>query len=163
MFVAVANTPQTVIQGPVSVQSAQIEASSTVAVEEIKVDITNATSSQDISRIVKEYYKDTPVLANIARCESEYRQFSSNGVVLRGRVNSADVGVMQVNEKYHLAESRKLGMNIHTLEGNLQYGAYLYKTQGSRPWNASRPCWGATKQAVASTTVVTPIVAVAAQ
>ena len=163
MFVAVANTPENVIQGPVSVQSAQIKDSSTVAVEENKADITSATSNKDIARIVKEYYKDTPVMANIARCESEYRQFSSDGKVLRGRVNGADVGVMQINEKYHLAASKKLGMDIHTLEGNLQYGAYLYKNEGTRPWNASRPCWGATKQVAAVSTGVEPFVAVATQ
>lgn len=150
MFVAVANTPQTIINGPVNVQSAATEATSTVV-----VDITNATSSDDISKIVKNYYKDTPILANIARCESEYRQYNTNGSVFRGRVNNADVGVMQINEKYHSARSKELGMDIHTLEGNLQYGALLYKEQGSRPWNASKPCWGSTAKAA------TPAVTVA--
>ena len=106
------------------------------------VDIKSATSSADIKLITKEYFKKTPVMAEIARCESTYNQFSSNGNVLRGKVNSADVGVMQINEKYHLKRSQELGMDIHTLEGNLAYGKYLYEEQGSRPWNASKPCWG---------------------
>ena len=114
------------------------------------LDIKSATSSEDIKLITKEYFKDTPVLAEIARCESTYRQFSEKGNVLRGKVNSADVGVMQINEKYHLKRSQELGLDIHTLEGNLAYGKFLYKEQGSRPWNASRPCWGKPATVVAT-------------
>lgn len=106
------------------------------------IDISTATSSEDIMKLTKEYFKKTPMLAEIAKCESHYRQFSLNGQVLRGVVNSADVGVMQINEKYHLARSKKLGIDIHTLEGNLKYGALLFKEQGGQPWSASRPCWG---------------------
>jgi hypothetical protein len=135
MFVSVTNTPN-IIQPPVSQQA---EAKVEVKAE---ADISNATSTEDIRRITKEYFKDTPILAEIARCESTYRQFSSAGVPLRGIVNGADVGVMQINEKYHLSRSVKLGMDIDTLEGNLKYGALLYKEQGTRPWSASKPCWG---------------------
>jgi hypothetical protein len=143
MFVSVTNTPN-IIQLPVS-QQAEVKV-------EVKAeaDISNATSTEDIKRITKEYFKDTPILAEIARCESTYRQFSSAGVPLRGIVNGADVGVMQINEKYHLARSEKLGMDIDTLEGNLEYGAFLYKEQGTRPWNASKPCWGKHEVALAS-------------
>lgn len=135
MLVSVSNTPN-IIQLPVS-QKAEVKV-------EVKAeaDISNATSTEDIRRITKEYFKDTPILAEIARCESTYRQFSSEGVPLRGIVNRADVGVMQINEKYHLSRSKKLGIDINTLEGNLKYGALLYKEQGSRPWSASKPCWG---------------------
>lgn len=135
MVVTVANTSN-IIQGPVSQQS-EI-ATTTIQVINVKT----ATTSADIRKITKEFYKDTPILVEIARCESEYRQFGANGEPLRGRVNSADVGVMQINERYHSVRSKELGMDIHTLEGNLEYGAHLFKEQGSRPWNASKPCWG---------------------
>lgn len=55
---------------------------------------------------------------------------------------------MQINEKYHLKRSQDLGMDIHTLEGNLAYGKLLFEEEGSRPWNASKPCWGAQRSAV---------------
>jgi SepF-like predicted cell division protein (DUF552 family) len=152
MLVSVAQTPE-ILKEPVSVQT---EVKKEISVEiatttenVIVVDITNATSSADIKKITKEYFKNTPVLAEIARCESEYRQFSTTGNTLRGRVNSADVGVMQINEKYHLARSKQLGINIYTLEGNLKYGSLLYKEQGSQPWSASRPCWGKTEATLA--------------
>jgi len=106
------------------------------------VDIKNATSSAHIKLITKEYFKNSPIVAEIARCESTYRQFNADGSVLRGKVNSADVGVMQINEKYHLKRSIELGIDIYTLEGNLAYGKYLFTKQGSQPWNASKPCWG---------------------
>lgn len=95
---------------------------------------------------VKEYFKEVPILAEVARCESEYRQFNSDGSVLRGDHNKQDVGVMQINEKYHLSTSQKLGLNIHTLEGNMAYAKYLYETQGTRPWEYSSKCWGKTRE-----------------
>lgn len=147
MLVSVANTPE-IIQPTVSQQSEITVEAATTTIPVIT--IANATSTADIKKITKEYFKDTPILAAIARCESEYRQFGTTGTTLRGRVNSADVGVMQINEKYHLARSKKLGMDIHTLEGNLEYGALLYKEQGSQPWSASKPCWGKTEATLAA-------------
>lgn len=91
---------------------------------------------------VKAYFADTPILAEIAFCESRFRQFDGNGNVLRGVQNSQDVGVMQINEKYHLETAQKLGLNLYTLEGNMAYGKYLYDTQGTKPWNYSSHCWG---------------------
>ncbi len=91
---------------------------------------------------VKAYFADTPILAEIAFCESRFRQYDANGQVLRGIENAQDVGVMQINEKYHLDTAQKLGLNIHTLEGNMAYGKYLYSTQGTKPWNYSSGCWG---------------------
>lgn len=91
---------------------------------------------------VKAYFEETPILAEIAFCESRFRQYDENGNVLRGVENAQDVGVMQINEKYHLETAQKLGLNIHTLEGNMAYGKYLYDTQGTKPWNYSSGCWG---------------------
>lgn len=91
---------------------------------------------------VKAYFEETPILAEIAFCESRFRHFDENGNVLRGVQNSQDVGVMQINEKYHLETAQKLGLNIYTLEGNMAYGKYLYDTQGTKPWNYSSHCWG---------------------
>lgn len=91
--------------------------------------------------IVKEYFKDTPILSNIAYCESRYRQFEKDGTPLRGTVDNDDIGVMQINARYHLEKAKSLGLDIFTLEGNLAYGKYLYEKKGSKPWNASSPCW----------------------
>tara|TARA_R100001086_G_C11847959_1_gene260623 strand:- start:9247 stop:9720 length:474 start_codon:yes stop_codon:yes gene_type:complete len=100
-----------------------------------------ATSTSQV-KVEIEVAPEIPVqLQKIAWCESRNRQFY-NGDVLRGRVNPDDVGKWQINEYYHLAESIRLGMDIHTLEGNTEYALHLYSNEGSTPWNWSRPCWG---------------------
>lgn len=94
-----------------------------------------------VEETVEEYFKDTPMLSKVAFCESRYRQVDQNGETLRGIVNSKDVGVMQINEDYHSLESKRLGMDIHTLDGNLEYAKHLYDTEGLRPWASSSRCW----------------------
>lgn len=98
--------------------------------------------------VVKAVYKasipeliDNPVLLEIARCESRLRQFDSKGNVLRGLIDHDDTGLFQINRRYHLADSRKMGLNIDTIEGNIAYGKYLYSKKGTQPWNASKGCW----------------------
>lgn len=94
---------------------------------------------------IKKAPEPAPVVDNtlkkIAWCESHNQQFNADGSVLRGIQNPLDIGKWQINEKYHLAESLRLGMDIHTLEGNTAYANHLYLTQGSTPWNWSRFCW----------------------
>jgi hypothetical protein len=91
---------------------------------------------------VREYFKDDPILAEIAKCESQFRHIGNSGKVIRGKVNKADVGVMQINEKYHLDQAEKLGYDLHTLEGNMAYAKWLYEKQGPQPWYPSEKCWG---------------------
>lgn len=112
-----------------------------IATSEVQEPDTFKESEKTTEEIVNEYFKETPILSKVAYCESRYRQFDSNGNVLRGMVNSSDVGVMQINEYYHLSDSKKLGLDIHTLEGNLAYAKNLYERQGIAPWVHSSPCW----------------------
>ena len=106
--------------------------------DEIRIE---ADLPQTLAVHVQEYFADMPILAEIANCESTFRQFDSKGKVIRGIADSNDVGVMQINERYHLAQSKKLGYNIYTLDGNMAYARYLYETEGTKPWNASKACW----------------------
>lgn len=99
------------------------------------------TTSKDIEAYLHEQYFDAPILIEIARCESEFRQFDKNGKIIRGRVNPDDVGVMQINEFYHAETAKKMGIDIHTVEGNVAFGKYLYGKYGSSAWSASEPCW----------------------
>jgi hypothetical protein len=84
---------------------------------------------------------DSKLAVKIAFCESRLTQFDSDGKVLRGKQNPQDVGIFQINEKYHLEASQKLGYDIYTTEGNIAYGLYLLKKEGSRPWAWSKSCW----------------------
>ncbi len=95
----------------------------------------------NVESYVKQYFKDTPVMVKIAQCESNFRQWDSQGNVLRGFVDNDDTGVMQINKRYHLKVSQRLGLDIATLEGNLAYAKFLYDQSGTQPWLASRACW----------------------
>ena len=94
---------------------------------------------------VRNYFRDTPILAEIAKCESSFRQFDKNGKPLRGIVNDKDIGVMQINTYYHEEDAEKIGLNIYTLEGNLQFAKVLYGKYGDKPWVHSSPCWSKTQ------------------
>ncbi len=91
--------------------------------------------------IVREYFKDDPIMVRIAFCESTFRQYDKNGNVLRGVENSRDVGLMQINEHFHLEKAKNLDIDIYTIEGNMEFARYLYEREGTRPWNASKKCW----------------------
>jgi hypothetical protein len=93
---------------------------------------------------VREYFKDIPVMIQVARCESHFRQTLADGSVLQGVVDSADTGVMQINKRYHSAAATSMGLHLDDLYGNMAYARHLYETQGTRPWNASSACWGKT-------------------
>ncbi len=98
-------------------------------------------SAQTIQQYVEIYFADTPVMIDIAKCESRYRQFGTDGSVFRGVVNTKDVGVMQINEFYHGKTADKLGLDLYSIQGNVAYARYLYNKEGTAPWASSSPCW----------------------
>lgn len=140
-FGAIANSSVVMNNTTIPMNQGSPASVAVVAVADNNISAINPKDVNDVARFVKQYYKDTPILIKVAKCESDMRQFDENGKILRGRANSDDVGVMQINEKYHLEDSKKMGIDIYTLEGNLKYGMYLYKEQGVSPWKASSPCW----------------------
>lgn len=97
--------------------------------------------SPTVEEYVRIYFRDIPIMTRVAECESRFRQFNKYGDILRGEENFQDVGVMQVNERYHLETADKLGHNLYTLDGNLAYARYLYKKEGTMPWQSSAICW----------------------
>jgi len=99
------------------------------------------TDNSDIRSYVRAAYADEPILVDIARCESAFRQYDADGNVLRGKANHEDIGVMQINEKYHGDQAKKLGLDIYTAEGNVAFAKYLYAKYGSDPWSSSEACW----------------------
>ncbi len=97
---------------------------------------------ESLGGYVREYYSETPILAEIAWCESRFRHLNKDGEIFRGKVNKSDIGVMQVNTYYHEKKAGELGYDLYSLRGNLEYAQYLYDTEGTTPWNSSKPCWG---------------------
>jgi hypothetical protein len=133
-----------------SISSLSSSASTTAPVtpkeiaKEPVVKIEKVQDNLSTEEYVKKYFSDVPVLIEVAKCESRFRQ-REGGQVLRGEVNEFDRGVMQINEMYHLERAKRLGLNIHTLEGNLSYARYLYENEGLQPWISSSPCWKKTQ------------------
>lgn len=97
---------------------------------------------QSVEEYVHEEFKDIPVMIDIARCESRFRQYDSAGKVLKNPTSSA-MGVFQVMASLHAGPAKtNLGLDIYSLEGNAGYARYLYERNGTRDWNASKHCWG---------------------
>ena len=98
-------------------------------------------NEKDIEVYMRKQYADKPILGDIAWCESRFHQFNEDGTVVRGEKNKADIGIMQINEKYHADTADKLNLDIYTAEGNIAFGKYLYGKYGTKPWSSSSKCW----------------------
>lgn len=90
---------------------------------------------------VREYFEDTPILAEIAKCESKFRHVGKKGDVMRGMIDRDDIGVMQINTYFHGETAQKMGLDLKTLNGNLAYAKALYEKEGTVPWKSSSECW----------------------
>jgi hypothetical protein len=84
------------------------------------------------------------MLAKIGKCESGGKQFYDDGrVVLNvNKDGSADVGMYQINLRYHGAELARQKLDVINSEADNQaFAEYLYEKNGTADWNASRHCW----------------------
>lgn len=104
----------------------------------------------DVESAVRAYFAETPVMIEIARCESKFRQHADSGNPLYGGYGGKMVGVFQVYSDIHASFARSIGMDIETLDGNMQYAKYLYEREGTKPWISSFPCWGPIREPAAS-------------
>lgn len=89
-----------------------------------------------------------PELKRICACESagrpdaEPQHFEADGVTVRyGRVNPLDIGMCQINLRYHEATAVIMGLDVFLEADNIAYANWLYETQGTRPWRDSSACW----------------------
>lgn len=88
-----------------------------------------------------------PELLPICSCESVGvpdavpQHFNKDGTVIRGKVNSDDIGMCQINLKYHKAVADKMDLDLFKEDDNIKYANYLYNKQGTKPWNWSKKCW----------------------
>ena len=108
-------------------------------IENRKPNIENLISTEEY---VRDYFTDIPIMIEIAKCESHFKQFDNGGNIHRGVENHQDVGVMQINEFYHLDKARKASIDSYTLDGNVAFARALYLDEGATPWNSSKACWG---------------------
>jgi hypothetical protein len=144
---AVTTSPVTITGEDMAGINAAIDAASTSALIANTASTTISTTTQftdntGVMAYVKKTYANEPILIDIARCESTFRQYdTATGGILHGKADVDDIGVMQINEKYQLDKALNAGYDIDTVEGNVAYAQYLYDTQGAAPWKASESCW----------------------
>jgi hypothetical protein len=120
-------------------------------IQVILTENTVATSSIENTKKMSEIPQ---VLLDIAWCESRDNQ-SKIGYNYRYKIitnedgsttsikylHSRDIGRFQINEKYHYAEAKALGYDIFTEAGNTKFALLLYNKNGTKDWEASKPCW----------------------
>jgi hypothetical protein len=99
-------------------------------------------SSKNAESIVRSYFRDIPIMIEVARCESTFRHTLEDGSILQGRVDPDDTGVMQINKYFHETTAARMQLDLDDIYHNMAYARYLYETQGTQPWSASMPCWG---------------------
>jgi hypothetical protein len=100
--------------------------------------------AQTVQQYVETYFADEPVMIAIAGCESNFRQYDTNGTILKNDHSSAK-GIFQIMTSIHAARAADLGLDIYTMQGNAAYAKYLFDQSGTVPWNASKACWGKTQ------------------
>ena len=113
----------------------------TVSTETTAAATATTTPTHDaaaVEKSVRSYFANTPVMIEIARCESKFRQFTDSGAPLR---SAGMIGVFQFFESIHAPIAKTRGFDLATLDGNLGYAKYLYDTEGTTPWEGSRYCW----------------------
>jgi len=94
--------------------------------------------------IVRAYFKDIPIMIEVARCESTFRHELSDGSILQGRVDPDDTGVMQINKRYNEKSAISMNLDVENIYDNMAYARNIYDKQGEQPWSASAPCWNNT-------------------
>ncbi len=129
------------IEVSISNQTTETASSTAASSSPVMEEDEDPLPSNNVQAEVNEYFKDIPVMQDIAYCESRDRQFDEQGSVFRGKVNHDDVGVMQINTDYHLDKAEAMGIDIFTTEGNMTYARELFEKEGTEPWDSSSKCW----------------------
>lgn len=99
----------------------------------------SAQSNAIVEDAVRFAFADIPVMIDIARCESRFRQFGPDGNALRGGTAGKYIGIFQIGEALHAARAASMGFDIYSIDGNMGYARYMYNNSGTNPWRACIP------------------------
>ena len=99
---------------------------------EVTEEVIVETETERIERLVREAFKDAPIMVEVARCESQFRNVPSE---------TGDFGPFQINQ-VHNKRLQELGLDRTVIEDNITYARLLYDNQGTQPWYMSKHCWG---------------------
>ena len=84
-----------------------------------------------IEEKIREEFTDAPIMIQIARCESGFKNVPSR---------TGDYGPFQINQ-VHLRTLNRLGLDRTNVDDNISYARYLYNQGGTSAWYMSRHCW----------------------
>lgn len=101
----------------------------------------NVHDAAEVEKQVRVHFADIPIMIEVARCESRFRQFADSGNVFKGGLNMKMVGIFQIYGDVHRTTALSLGFDIDTVQGNIGYARYLYSRERTNPWISSMPCW----------------------
>ena len=74
-----------------------------------------------------------PVFLEIAKCESQNRQFKEDGTGLKSP--TADYGYFQINEKVWDKDAQRMGLDYkNSFDDNLAMAVHIYNIQGLDAW-----------------------------
>ena len=102
---------------------------------EVTVSATTTLKASQIAlqAAVASAFADVPSMVAVARCESHFRQFGSNGKPLISPTN--DVGVMQLNIPTWGPLAKLLRLDIYnSASDNIAMARIVYRQQGVRAW-----------------------------
>jgi hypothetical protein len=91
---------------------------------------------------LRSYFHDIPVMVEIARCESGFRNVQSGLQQPYGRERS--FGFFQIHEPDWHQQAVSLGLTEYQTDAmhNVLMARHIYNTQGLSAWRASKHCWG---------------------
>ena len=138
VFAAGVTTTTTTVVTPAATTT-NAATSSTVVAATSSSSTTTILTHVAVEKQVRDYFADMPVMIAIARCESNFRQFTDSGLPFRGGAGGEMVGVFQFYEQFHTAAAKALGFDLNTLEGNIGYAKHVYAQEGTTPWSACVP------------------------
>ena len=108
---------------------------------------------QASSSVTNQIFAEHPILERIAACETTGSvsgtptQFMPDGSILWGedpvtkeRIKR-DEGILQINTYVWGSLAAKMGDDLATASGNIEFGEYLFSKYGTAPWTASENCW----------------------
>jgi len=100
------------------------------------------TFDSEVHRLALKYKVNETLARKIISCEGKmYKKLGNNQNYKNGKVWSTDVGFWQINDYFHQATAKKMGLNIYNDWGNLEYGFWLFSKEHTKPWLASFGCW----------------------
>jgi len=114
--------------------------------EQVPVRIITASSTRaEVIEIITERATalelDPAQVLKIAYCESSFKVNALNTKTVIGH----DSFLMQINSHFHADTMNEMGLNYDNPDDSLNYGLWLLKEQGTKPWNASKKCWTSEK------------------